>query len=100
MKPMLTKGMFAVSAAMIAIVHYAIFSVSYVEAEVPAAGADPATSKVIKTILSFPLGYLASMRSVAAITRSKAQAQQTEGRSHCHGAGDEPAPDRTIGLSS
>jgi hypothetical protein len=65
MKPTLSKAKFITIVVLIAILHYAVFSVSYVEAEVPGAGADPATSGVIKTILSFPLGYLANVRSLA-----------------------------------
>jgi hypothetical protein len=65
MKSILTKVKLAAIAVVFAALHYAVFSISYVEAEVPGAGRDPATSAVIKGILSFPLGYLASKPSLA-----------------------------------
>jgi hypothetical protein len=59
------KAKFFVLALVIAALHYAIFSVNYVESEIPGAGAHPEVSRIVKAVLSFPLAYLGSLQSLA-----------------------------------
>lgn len=65
MKPILSILKFGAIAALFAVVHYAMFSVSYVESEIPGAGDNPATAAAMTAVLSFPLGYLARLPSLA-----------------------------------
>ena len=67
MKPIFSKLKFGALAVLFAALHYAVFSVSYVEAKVPGAGDDPVSSGVVNAVLSFPLGYLARLPSLAEV---------------------------------
>jgi len=56
---------FGAIAVLFAALHYAVFSVNYVEAEIPGAGENPAAAGIVTAVLSFPLGYLARLPSLA-----------------------------------
>lgn len=65
MKPILSMLKFGAIAVLFAALHYAVFSVNYVEAEIPGAGENPAAAGIVTAVLSFPLGYLARLPSLA-----------------------------------